>query len=431
MFRTLINAFKDKDIRKKLIITFSLMLLFIIGTWIPTPGIDIEVFKNGINDNIILGLLSSVSGGALSKGAILALGVSPYIFASIIVKTASMAFPGLKRLMQEGGEDARRKINFYTRVVALVFAVAYAIGIIMAFNDSIESVLFGSKVWTSFLVAIVLIAGAMFTVWIGEKMTDKGVGNGLSLLVFIGILSSISTALLDTVLSVFSSTENLDELWNVLILLAAVIVVFALIVFVDLARRKIPVTYAKQIRGRRMMGGASMDLDLRLNAGGVMPIIYATSILAFPQIILQTFWPNSDAFVWYSTYLGMGTWAFIVVLALLILAFSFFWSAVVFQPEEVARTIQERGGMVNKKRPGKDTAEYLRKVNNRLVLFGAIYLTIVYLIPSILFKAIDSGSSLVSAFTGIGMLIIVSVALEFNKQLEEQMIVRNYKGFLK
>ncbi len=431
MFRTLINAFKDKDVRKKLIITFSLMLLFIIGTWIPTPGIDISVFKNGINDNIILGLLSSVSGGALSKGAILALGVSPYIFASIIVKTASMAFPSLKKLMQEGGEDARRKINFYTRVVALVFAVAYAVGIIMAFSGSIEAMLFESKVWTSVLVAIILIAGAMFTVWIGEKMTDKGVGNGLSLLVFIGILSSIATALLDTVLSVFSSTENLDELWNILILLVAVVIVFALIVFVDLARRKIPVTYAKQIRGRRMMGGASTDLDLRLNAGGVMPIIYATSILAFPQILLQTFWPNSDAFVWYSTYLGMGTWAFIVVLALLILAFSFFWSAVVFQPEEVARAIQERGGMVNNRRPGKDTAEYLRKVNNRLVLFGAIYLTIVYLIPSIIFKAIDSGSSLVSSFTGIGMLIIVSVALEFNKQLEEQMIVRNYKGFLK
>lgn len=431
MFRTLINAFKDKDVRKKLIITFSLMLLFIIGTWIPTPGIDISVFKNGINDNIILGLLSSVSGGALSKGAILALGVSPYIFASIIVKTASMAFPSLKKLMQEGGEDARRKINFYTRVVALVFAVAYAVGIIMAFSGSIEAMLFESKVWTSVLVAIILIAGAMFTVWIGEKMTDKGVGNGLSLLVFIGILSSIATALLDTVLSVFSSTENLDELWNILILLGAVVIVFALIVFVDLARRKIPVTYAKQIRGRRMMGGASTDLDLRLNAGGVMPIIYATSILAFPQILLQTFWPNSDAFVWYSTYLGMGTWAFIVVLALLILAFSFFWSAVVFQPEEVARAIQERGGMVNNRRPGKDTAEYLRKVNNRLVLFGAIYLTIVYLIPSIIFKAIDSGSSLVSSFTGIGMLIIVSVALEFNKQLEEQMIVRNYKGFLK
>lgn len=431
MFRTLINAFKDKDIRKKLIITFSLMLLFIIGTWIPTPGIDISVFKNGINDNIILGLLSSVSGGALSKGAILALGVSPYIFASIIVKTASMAFPSLKRLMQEGGEDARRKINFYTRIVALVFAVAYAVGIIMAFSGSIEAMLFESKVWTSILVAIILIAGAMFTVWIGEKMTDKGVGNGLSLLVFIGILSSIATALLDTVLSVFSSTENLDELWNILILLVAVVVVFALIVFVDLARRKIPVTYAKQIRGRRMMGGASTDIDLKLNAGGVMPIIYATSILAFPQILLQTFWPNSDAFVWYSEYLGMGTWAFIVVLALLILAFSFFWSAVVFQPEEVARAIQERGGMVNNRRPGKDTAEYLRKVNNRLVLFGAIYLTIVYLIPSIIFKAIDSGSSLVSSFTGIGMLIIVSVALEFNKQLEEQMIVRNYKGFLK
>lgn len=431
MFKTLINGFKDKDIRKKLLITFGLMLLFIIGTWIPTPGIDINAFKTDIDSNAILGLLSSVSGGALSKGAILALGVSPYIFASIVVKTASVAFPSLRKLMQEGGEDGRRKINFYTRVVALVFSIAYAAGIIAAFNASIESTLFGSKIATTIIVALVLIAGAMFTVWIGEKMTDRGVGNGLSLLVFIGILSSISTALVDTFSSAFSSTENLDELWGVLILLVAVVVVFGMIVFVDLARRKIPVTYAKQVRGRKMMGGASTDLELRLNAGGVMPLIFATSILAFPQILLQTFWPNSDAFVWYSNHLGMGTWAFIVVLALLILAFSFFWSEVVFQPEEVARTIQERGGMVGTYRPGRPTAEYLNKVNKRLVLFGAIYLTIVYLIPTVLFKSIDSGSSLVTAFTGIGMLIIVSVALEFNKQLEEQMIIRNYRGFLK
>ncbi|MGN1227326.1 MAG: preprotein translocase subunit SecY [Christensenellales bacterium] len=431
MFKTLINAFKDKDIRKKLIITFSLMLLFIIGTWIPTPGINIDAFREGIDKNTILGLLSSVSGGALSKGAILALGVSPYIFASIVVKTASAAFPKLRMLMQEGGEEGRRKINFYTRLVSLLFAVAYSIGIVAGFSGSIESVFFGDKTATSILVCLILIAGAMFTVWIGEKMTDKGIGNGLSLLVFIGILSSISTALVDTIGSAFASTENLDELWNILILLVAVIVVFALIVFVDLARRKIPVTYAKQIRGRRMMGGSSMDLELRLNAGGVMPIIFATSLLAFPQILMQTFWPNSEAYAWYSQYLGMGTWVFIVLLALLILLFSFFWSEIVFQPEEVARTIQERGGMIENRKPGKQTADYLKRVNNRLVLFGAIYLTIVYLIPTVVFKAIDSGSSLVTAFTGIGMLIIVSVALEFNKQLEEQMIVRNYKGFLK
>ncbi|MBQ8749721.1 MAG: preprotein translocase subunit SecY [Clostridia bacterium] len=431
MFKNLINAFKDSEIRKKLLITFALMFVFIIGTWIPTPGIDISVFKGDIESNTILGLLSSVSGGALSKGAILALGVSPYIFASIVVRTASAAFPSLRRLMQEGGEEGRKKINFYTRLVSLGFAIAYAIGIVLAFNTSIEPMLFNSTTLTSILVGLVLIAGAMFTVWIGEKITDLGIGNGLSLLVFIGILSSIATALVDTITNAFSSTANLDQLWNILILLVAVIIVFALIVFVDLARRKIPVNYAKQIKGRRMMGGASTDLDLKLNAGGVMPIIFATSILAFPQILLQTFWPNSEAYVWYNTYLGMDSWIFVVALAVLILLFSYFWSEIVFQPEEVARVIQERGGMVANFRPGRPTAEYLKRVNNRLVLFGAIYLTIVYLIPTILFKAIDSGSSLVTAFTGIGMLIIVSVALEFNKQLEEQMIVRNYKGFLK
>ena len=172
-------------------------------------------------------------------------------------------------------------------------------------------------------------------------------------------------------------------------------------------------------------------MDLKLNAGGVMPIIFATSVLAFPHYLLMTFWPNSGAYVWYSNTLGVGTWPFVIVLALLILGFSYFWAEIVFQPEQVARVIQERGGMVGTFRPGRPTAEYLKKVNNRLVFFGAIYLTIVYLVPTIIFKAIDSANSLAAAFTGIGMLIIVSVALEFNKQLEEQMVVRNYKGFLK
>lgn len=431
MFRTLINAFKDKDVRKKLLITFALMLLFIVGTWIPTPGLDIEVFRNGIGDSTILNLLSSVSGGALSKGAILALGVSPYITASICMMVLSAGSTRLRKLMREGGEEGKKKYNFYMRILALIFSVASAIGIVVSFYGSVETVFFGSKVMTGIIVALCLIAGAMFTVWIGEKITNRGVGNGLSLLVFIGILSSLTTSVVNSITTAFSSTENLDQLWNILILVVAVIIVFAGIVFVDLARRHIPVSYAKQIKGRKMMGGASQDIELKLSAGGVMPILFATYLLSFPQILMQMFWPASDALVWYSKYLGVGTWAFIVVLALLILFFSYLWSEVVFQPEEMARVIQERGGMVANFRPGKSTAEYLKRVNNRLVFFGAVYLTIVALIPTVVFKAIDSGSSLVGTLSGIGMLIIVSVALEFNKQLEEQMIVRNYKGFLK
>jgi len=434
MFRTLINSFKDKEIRKKLLLTFGLLFLFILGTWIPVPGIDSSVFESSTGGNTLLSLLSSVSGGALSNGAILALGVTPYITASIIMQLLTIAIPSLERMAKEG-EEGRKKFNKIIRYVSLILAVAQAVGIVLAFNTSgtaINTILFDSLTLSSIFVILMLVAGAMFTVFLGEKITELGVGNGLSLLIFIGILSSASVALLSSVTDIFSSAANLDSLWNLLIFLGAVVIIFALIIFIDLAKRKIPVTYAKQVRGRKMMGGQSTELALKVHNGGVMPIIFASALVTFPHMLISMFWNNTPFANWFYTYLGVGSWVYSIALALFILFFTFFYNQYVFKPEDVARRIQEGGGMVGTFRPGRPTVEYLTKVNNRLLIFGAIFLAFVALIPTIIFTAINGGSGvLVNAFTATGMLIIVSVALEFNKGLDDQMIVRNYKGFLK
>ena len=433
MFKTLVNAFKEKEIRNKLLTTLGLLFLFVLGTWIPVPGIDSSVFKSATSGNTFLSLLSSINGGALANGAVLALGVSPYITSSIIMQLLTIAIPSIEQMARNGGEEGRRKFNKFIRYGALILAIAQAIGIVVAFNNSgnaITDVLFGNTLVTSIFVVLVLVAGAMFTVWMGEKITEIGIGNGMSLLVFIGILSSASIQLLQTFTDIFTGEATDEMVWGVIIFLVALVVIFALIVFIDLAERKIPVTYAKQVRGRKMMGGQTTELPLKVNSSGVIPIIFASAFLMFPQIIISIFWPTSSFAAFWNQYLGAGSWVYSVFLALLILVFAFFYAQVTFSPEDAAKRIQENGGMVASYRPGKPTVDYLRKVQKRLVLFGAIFLAFIALIPTLIFQAINVGT-LVNAFTATGMLIIVSVALEFNKGLEEQMIIRNYKGFLK
>lgn len=431
MFSTLVNAFKDAEIRKKLLITLGLLFLFVLGTWVPVPGISSSVFKES-ESNLILDLLNSINGGALSNCAILALGATPYIFASIIIRMLAGVIPSWQRLSREG-EEGQRKINFYVRIATLIFAIAQAVGVVFNYASTgaiVETAIFGVPALTYIFVGAIMVAGAMFTLWLGEKITEKGIGNGISLLIFIGILSSTSIAIYETIASAVSSVENLDSLWSLIIFLVATIIIFFLIVFVDLARRKIQVTYAKQIKGRKMYGGQSTDLELKVNASGVMPIIFASSLLAFPHVIIQLAGSSSPFAIWWSTYLGVGSIIYTIVSAILIFAFTFFWAPFVFDPDQAAKEIQERGGMVSMYRPGKPTANYLRQVNNRLVLFGALFLALLYLLVTLLFTFVSTGS-LVNALSCAGMLIIVSVALDFSNKLEEQMLIKNYKGFLK
>lgn len=429
MFKTIIDAFKIKDVRRKILFTLLLLLIYRIGCWLPIPGVNPEIYASSSSSGF-LGILSAVSGGSLSNGAILALGVIPYINASIIIQLLSIAIPRLQKLSKEG-EAGKKKINLYTKIAALILAAAQAIGIVVSFGSAgiDSSIIGGMPSWIiSVFVVIVLIAGAMFTVWLGDKITDLGIGNGLSLLIFVGILSTAGTAIFNAFAGLGS---NIDGIWTILGFFVAVILIFGLIVWVDSAERRVNVQYAKQIKGRKMFGGQSTYIPIRVNGSGVMPIIFATAIISFPQLLCSMFWSSSKFYAWYSKWLGTGSWVYAIVLAVLILFFSYFYAQLSFNPEDISKQIQQDGGFITGIRPGKPTVDYLKKVSNRITLFGAIFLAFIALVPTLIFTAINSDGTLVNAFSATGMLIVVSVALEFNKQLESQMLMRNYKGFLK
>ncbi len=430
MFKTIVNAFKVKEIRNKILITLALLLVYRIGCWLPVPGLILSRFSEAVGGQDFLTLISSISGGALSQGAILALGISPYISASIIIQLLTIAIPALERLSKQG-EEGRKRIGFYTKIAALVLAIAQAVAIVISYKDCLNTRMFGyeSPVWIiGMLVSIILIAGSMFTYWLGEKITELGISNGLSLLIFVGILSTAGTSLFANIAGIFEG--SLSNIIDLIVFVIALILIFGFIVFMDLAERKIPVQYAKQIKGRKMYGGQSTFIPIRVNSTGVMPIIFAMSLLTFPQLLMSIFWPTSKAYAWYSQWLGAGSWVYIVAVGLLILFFAYFWTQVTFNPDDIARQIQQNGGFIPTVRAGKPTADYLRRISNRITLFGAIFLAIIAIIPSLIFKGIGSGG-LVNAFSATGLLIVVSVAIEINKQLDAQMLMRNYKGFLK
>ena len=430
MFKTIINAFKIKDVRNKILITLLLLLIWRLGCWIPAVGFDKTIFENpNVSQNGLFSLMNMVSGGALSNCSILALGVAPYITASIVIQLLTVAIPALERLAKSG-EDGRRKINLYTRIAALVLALAQAIGIVVGYSGALDpnALWNGAPTWLIGMgLVLILTAGGMFTVWIGERITDLGIGNGTSLLIFVGILSTAATALIDAFKLVGS---NINYLWYIVIFIVAVIAIFALIVFVDGAERRVPVQYAKQMKGRKMYGGQSTYIPIRVNGSGVMPIILAMALITFPQLIISVFWPNVT---WYQQWLGTNSWLYIVLTAVFILIFAFFYSKITFDPNDISKRIQQQGGFIPGIRPGKPTADYLGKISNRITFFGAIFLAIIALIPSLAFKAIGDATEagiLINAFSATGLMIVVSVALELDKQLEAQMLMRNYKGFL-
>ena len=435
MFKRIAECFKSKEVRVKLIITLLLLLVFRVGCWLPIPGINTAAFETIATENSFLSLLSSINGGSLANGAFLALGVSPYISASIIIQLLSIAIPSWQRLSKEG-EEGRKKLNKYTRYAALVLGIAQAVGIVLGFGDTIQANMLwsGAPQWvTSVFVIAVLVAGAMFTVWLGERITELGIGNGQSLLIFVGILSSAGAAIIQNITSV--ANGNLNDLWPLLLFVVALVAIFALIVFVDLAERRVPVQYAKQMKGRKMYGGQSTNIPIRVNGSGVMPIIFASALLTFPQLIMSIVAPNSSAMAWYNQWMGSGSWLYIVVSSILILFFAYFYSQITFNPDDISKQIQQNGGFIPGIRPGKPTSEYLRKISNRIVLFGAIFLAVIALVPNLIFKGIadgtNAGASLINAFSATGLLIVVSVALEFDKQLEAQLLMKNYRGFLK
>ena len=439
MLQTLINAFKVKDIRRKVGMMLLLLLVFRIGCYIPVPGLDREnfssLFDGSEESNPFLTLMSSITGGALANGTLFALGIGPYINASIIMQLLCVGIPPLERLSKQG-EEGRKKISQYTRYLTILLAVIQSVGIIVNFansKDAIQTALFFDQTWLAGLfMTIVYTSGALLVMWLGERITDYGVGNGQSMIIFVGILSTAGASIVQKIGQVF---DDINVIWELVFFVLVCVILFFAIIYVDLSERKVPVQYAKQIKGRKMYGGQSSVIPIRISGSGVMPLIFAFSIISFPQLLSSLFWSGSsfDKFLtnWFSgsaTNVG-GRIIYSVVLCVLIFAFSFFYAQMQFNPEDVSKSIQQNGGFIQGIRPGKATEAYLKKISNRITLFGAIYLSLVAFIPSLAFAW--ASMDLVNVFSTTGILIVVSVAMEFEKQLQAQMMMKNYKGFLK
>ncbi|MBR2321462.1 MAG: preprotein translocase subunit SecY [Clostridia bacterium] len=434
MLQTIINAFKVKDIRKKVYMMLLLLLIFRIGCFIPVPGLDRVNFEGAVAGNDYLTLMSSLTGGALSQGTLFALGIGPYINASIIMQLLTVGIPALERLSKQG-EEGRKKIAQYTRYVTILLAIIQSVGIIINFANTANaiqtSLFFNSTLVAGIFMALVYTAGALVVMWIGERITDYGVGNGQSMIIFIGILS---TAGMQIVGKIQQIPSDIGQIWDLIAFLLVSAVVFFAIIYVDLSERKVPVQYAKQIKGRKMYGGQSSSIPIRISSGGVMPLIFAFSILSFPQMLASMFWPSSGFETWWNNWMsataeGWGAVVYAFVLCVLIFAFSFFYAQMQFNPEDISKSIQQNGGFIQGIRPGRATEAYLKKISNRITLFGAIYLSLVAFIPSVAFAW--AAFDLVNVFSTTGILIVVSCAMEFEKQLQAQLMMKNYKGFLK
>lgn len=441
MFETLKNAFKTKEIRVKIWITLALILVYRIGCYIPIPTFDIAAMQKATAfKSDFLSILNVITGGSMQNATLFALGVLPFINSSIIMQLLALVIPALEKLSKEG-EEGRKKLTQITRIVAVVLAVVQAIGIVVAFKSYFLDVFSfeasaDNPILTMALTIVLLVAGSVMVMWLSERITEYGIGNGTSIIIFIGILSTAGTTMAES----FKLVGNeWTYIWNILGFIALVVVIFVFIVFMDGAERRITVQYSKQIKGNKMYGGQTTYIPIRVNGSGVMPIIFASSLLMFPQMIIQLFFSDTSAATWYATYMGSGTAVYYVLLALFILGFSYFYAQIQFNPEDVSKNIQQYGGFIPGIRAGKPTSDFLKKINNRITFFGAVFLMCLSLIPTFLFRALAMGEGswaapalpFANSFSATGLLIVVSVALELNKQLESQIMMKHYKGFLK
>ena len=441
MFETLKNAFKSKEIRVKIWITLALILVYRIGCYIPIPTFNIAAMQQAeAFSSDFLSILNVITGGSMQNATLFALGVLPFINSSIIMQLLALVIPALEKMSKEG-EEGRKKLTQITRIVAVVLAVVQAIGIVVAFKSyfidvfSFESGA-DNPILTMALTIVLLVGGSVMVMWLSERITEYGIGNGTSIIIFIGILSTAGTTMAES----FKLVGNeWTYIWNIIGFILVVVAVLTFIVFMDGAERRITVQYSKQIKGNKMYGGQSTYIPIRVNGSGVMPIIFASSLLMFPQMIIQLFFSNTEAAVWYAQYMGSGTAVYYVLLALFILGFSYFYAQIQFNPEDVSTNIQQYGGFIPGIRAGKPTSDFLKKINNRITFFGAVFLMCLSLIPTFIFRALAMGNGtwaapalpFANSFSATGLLIVVSVALELNKQLESQIMMKHYKGFLK
>lgn len=438
MFETIKNAFGTKEIRVKIWATLLLLLVYRIGCFVPVPGLNVSVISQALEQSSaasFLNVISAITGGSLSQRTLFALGIIPFINSFIIMQLLTLIIPKLEE-MSKDGEEGRKKITQITRYVAIVLGVIQAIGIVFMWKNYIDPIYGMQKNWLAMIyVIVILVGGSVMVMWLGERITEYGIGNGTSLIIFVGILSTAGTSLLNAFRTV---PTDPNKLWNIFGFLILVVALFAFIVFMDGGERRITVQYAKQVKGNKMYGGQTTFIPIRVNASGVMPIIFASSFIMFPQMIIS-FIPKlaeSKFGVWWMYNMtANGAWwgslIYYIFLVVFIIFFAYFYSMIQFNPEDVSKNIQQYGGFIPGIRPGKPTSDYLKRINNRITLFGAIFLSIICVIPTFLFNVIGKDIGLSNAFSATGLLIVVSVALEFNKSLESQIMMRHYKGFLK
>lgn len=444
MFETLKNAFKSKDIRMKIFFTLALILVYRIGCYIPLPTLTPNAIESWFTSGgDFFGVLSVITGGAMSNATLFSLGILPFINSFIIMQLLTLVIKPLERLSKEG-EEGRKKITQITRIVAIILAIIQAIGIVVTLNSNgAINPLFGyeknsetAPILTMAITIVMLVGGSTMVMWLSERITEYGIGNGTSIIIFIGILATAGTSIAKAIRYMTAQTANWVYVWNLLGYILVVVAILFFIVFIDNSERRIAVQYSKQIKGNKMYGGQTTYIPIRVNGSGVMPIIFASSLLMFPQMIIQLFFSTTPAAAWYAQYMGSNTPVYYVLLALLILGFSYFYAQIQFNPDDVSKNIQQYGGFIPGIRAGKPTSDFLRKINNRITLFGAVFLMIIALVPTFIFQALSGQYSgydlgLANSFSATGLLIVVSVALELNKQLESQIMMKHYKGFLK
>ena len=422
MFETLKNAWKITELRKKILYTLGMLLLYRFLCFVPTPGVNTANIASTLNQYSLLNYINSMTGSDLANYTIMAMGITPYINSSIIMQLLCVAIPSLEEL-SKSGEEGQKKIAQITRYLTVGLGFLQAIALTVGLKANATGGFFGLLT-----IGFCLAAGTALAMWIGERVTENGIGNGVSLLIFAGIVSRFAVALAGSVQNLFVTLGNGDFSY-VLPTIAVLVISLALIVgvvLVDLSERRIPIQYAKRMVGRKMYGGQSTHIPLRLNASGVLPLIFASAIMQFPGTILA-FFPNSGAYKWWSANVTSTSVLYNVIFALMILGFTFFYSSISFNPAEMSKNIQQNGGMIPGIRQGKPTTDFITKINHRITLFGAIFLAILALLPSIVY-----GIAKVSLpFAASSLLIAVSVAVETLRTLESQMLMRHYKGFLK
>ncbi len=439
MLKTIKNALKTPEIRKKLLYTLLLLVIFRLGCYITIPGVDVvslEATKDAYT-NSVTGMINMISGGAFSRLSIFAMSITPYITASIVIQLLGMVVPALERLTKEGGEEGRKKIDRYTKIITLVLSLVEGLGIYLSYRSS--GIFVDTNAITGVIAVISLMAGTSLLMWLGDKITSRGVGNGISMIIFAGIVSSFPSAIVSIVSNIMVEGQfSTVGLITALGIVVGVLVLVTGIVFVQLSERRIPVQYSKKVVGRRMVGAQNTHIPIKPAMASVMPIIFASSFMTFPAMIIQLFVSDIEAKTgfWRVIYnLSIATssstvgWQYTIINAaiylLLIIGFTYFYTYATFNPAEVANNIKQNGGFIPGIRAGKPTADYLSSVLSKILLFGGLFLALIAILPML-----ARFTGLNTAFGGTSILIVVGVAIELGQQLESQLVMRHYKGFL-